>query len=1173
MRAITLSRPARLLALALIILLSVTATRAQLVSDGATATINGTATNIAGFMIVGNTGPNTTLIVTNGGSVTSGSTGLGGNLSSTNNLVAVSGAGSRMTTLGGGSVFRIGDGSAFNRLLISEGGAVTDGYGVVGYPVGASNNSVLVTGSGSAWTNGVLFIGEGGTSNSVTVANGGQVQSFTSIIGVVASASNNWATVTGTNSFWTTAGTLNVGGAGSGSRLQVSSNGTVTASAMTLGDQLTSSNNVLSIAAGNVMVTNASGTGVLDVRSGKVEFTAGTLIADELLLFNDTATFTFNSGTLVTRSATIYTGFTLDNGDTGPAGATIRNPFSIAIPSTPPATLSPSTINVSNLLGTLSRVTVTVSNLSHGAASELRLLLVGPNGESVVLMGAAGLFLPIANVTLTFDDAAANPTPPTAPLTTGTYFPTNYSVGNFTPPAPAGPYTNPLAVFNGSNPNGTWSLFVDDPYVFNSGSVAAGWSLNLVTTLPPPTWDVRSNTTPTLVTSLVIGSNKPNSTLLITNGSTLLTASCVSGWNESSTNNRVLVSGPATRWTNAYFISIGEQGDANEFVVSNGAVVATKSGGLGDKGDANTAVVTGTGSLWSCSQDLYFGVFGSANLLVVSNSGTVESPYLVLGYDPSAADNRVIVDGGTLRTTNYGFGSLDVQRGTCVFNAGLIEADYFGVTNNPSYFDFNGGMLITRRADFQKDILMGSSVGSSSATWIMGSGDATNTVQNLVVGFTAANNKLLITNGGTLFVSSDFIDIGETPAATNNRVLVSDPGSRLLNNGSLSLGYDSSGNQMVISNGAAVANEFGVLGLYGNANMTVVTGAGSSWNNHMDLIIGSESGANLLVITNGGTVSAANIFLGAVDRPADNRVTVAGGTLRVTNTLGNAKLSISGGTNVFNAGLIETDNLEILISSGTFTFNGGTLNARAATVANGALFTVGNGTSAATYRMTGTNTHAFTSGLRIANNGVLAGNGNLNSVLTVASGGTLSPGTSLGRILLFYAPVLQGNVAMEISKTGITLASDRVDCSVALPYGGSLTVSKLGPDALAVGDSFKLFSAPGYSGAFNSLSLPALPSGLAWTNRLSLNGTIAVITNQPTPQITNLTKSGTNLIFNVTGGATSGSWNLLTSTNVALPLASWITNRSGAFDGSGNVNFTNGINATEPQRYFRIKTP
>jgi T5SS/PEP-CTERM-associated repeat protein len=1172
MRAIILSRLVRPLALTLTILLIAAGASAQLVSDGTTATINGTATNIAGFLIIGNTGPNTTLIVTNGGNVTSGSIGIGGNTSSTNNLVAVSGVGSQMTTPGGGSVFRIGDGSAFNRLLISEGGAVTTGYGVVGYPVGASNNSVLVTDSGSAWTNDFLFIGEGGASNSVTVANGGQVQSFGSIIGVVASASNNWVSVTGTNSLWTTASTLNIGGAGEGSRLQVSSNGTVIAATMTLGDQVTSSNNVLSIAAGNVMVTNASGTGVLDVRSGKVEFTAGNLIADELLVTNETSQFIFNSGTLVTRSATMFYGINLDSGATGPAGATIANPFSIAIPSVPPATLSPSTINVSNLLGTLSRVTVTVSNLSHGASSELRLLLVGPNGESVVLMGAAGLFLPTTNVTLTFDDAAANPTPPSAPLTTGTYFPTNYIPGNFTPPAPAGPYTNQLAVFNGSNPNGTWSLFVDDPYEFNSGSIAAGWSLNLVTTLPPVTWDVRSNTTPSFVGNfLTVGSNKPNSTLLITNGGTLLNDKCVVGWNESSTNNRVLLSGPDSRWTNSVVISIGEYGGANEFVVSNGAVLSTSRSLLGIVSDANTAVVTGTGSLWSCIDVIEVGSYGAGNQLVVSNGGTVEAQYLIIGYDPSAQDNRVIVDGGTLRVTELG--AFDIQRGTCVFNAGLIEADYFGLTNNASFFEFNGGMLITRHADFQKDILMGSSVGSSSATWIMGSGDATNTVPNLVVGYTAANNTLLITNGGTLFVSGDFIDVGETPAAPNNRVLVSDPGSLLHNNGNLSVGYDSSGNQLVVSNGAAVVNQYGSLGLFGNANTAVVTGAGSVWSNHLDLSVGSESGANLLLATDGGTVSAANIFLGAVDRIADNRVIVAGGTLRATNALGNSKLSISGGTNVFNAGLIETDNLEILISSGSFAFNGGTLNTRAATIANGALFTVGNGSSAATYRMTGTNTHAFTSGMRIANNGVLAGNGNLNSVLTVASGGTLSPGTSLGRILLFYAPALQGNVAMDISKTGTTLASDRLDCSVALPYAGSLTVNKLGPDALALGDSFKLFSAPGYSGAFNSISLPSLPVGLAWTNRLAINGTIAVVTNQPAPQITNLTKTGTNLIFNVTGGAASGSWHLLTSTNVALPLANWITNRSGAFDGSGNANFTNGINATEPQRYFRIKTP
>jgi hypothetical protein len=50
----------------------------------------------------------------------------------------------------------------------------------------------------------------------------------------------------------------------------------------------------------------------------------------------------------------------------------------------------------------------------------------------------------------------------------------------------------------------------------------------------------------------------------------------------------------------------------------------------------------------------------------------------------------------------------------------------------------------------------------------------------------------------------------------------------------------------------------------------------------------------------------------------------------------------------------------------------------------------------------------------------------------------------------------------------------------ALTCGGTLIVTNIGVVALAAGDSFKLFNAASYSGAFAKVILPPLPAGLGW---------------------------------------------------------------------------------------------
>jgi len=442
---------------------------------------------------------------------------------------------------------------------------------------------------------------------------------------------------------------------------------------------------------------------------------------------------------------------------------------------------------------------------------------------------------------------------------------------------------------------------------------------------------------------------------------------------------------------------------------------------------------------------------------------------------------------------------------------------------------------------------------------------------NLLVGNNSAGNQLLVSAGGA--VANAFGILGNSSIANSNLAVVTGAGSLWTNSSGMYAGYSSSGNQLVVSNGAVVATSFGGVGINPTAsnNLAVVTGAGSLWANSNDIVVGSSGKGNQLVVGDGGTVQAANAYVGA--NSIDNRVTVSGGNLIVTNSGGTGTLNILRGTNVLNAGLIQTDNL--LLNNGAlgrFEFNGGTLITRGSTVNNGQAFVVGNGSSGATYQLNGNGLHTFSDGLVISTAATLTGEGTVAGPITIQSGGNLSPNAPVGLLVLSNSPVLQGSVLMQVSVKGIVHTNNQIQVAASLTYGGNLVVSKLGPDALAIGDSIQLFSATSYGGAFTGMSLPSPGSGLMWTNQLLLNGSIAVVP-QVQPSINGLVKSGTNLVFNVSGGSPGGAYTLLTSTNVALPLSSWTTNSTGNFDWMGNITLTNGINPNEAQRYFNIRVP
>jgi hypothetical protein len=154
------------------------------------------------------------------------------------------------------------------------------------------------------------------------------------------------------------------------------------------------------------------------------------------------------------------------------------NTASIAITAFQQST--PSQILVSGFAKEVADVEVTLSSFTHGNPGDIDFLLVGPGGQSALVVSDVGDSA--AAVTLTLDDGATGQVPSSGPLASGTFQPTNFGTANdtFAPPAPAKPSNAKLGVFNSTDPNGVWTLYVKNGTV-GTGAVNGGWGLKITT--------------------------------------------------------------------------------------------------------------------------------------------------------------------------------------------------------------------------------------------------------------------------------------------------------------------------------------------------------------------------------------------------------------------------------------------------------------------------------------------------------------------------------------------------------------------------------------------------------------------------------------------------------------------------------------------------------------------
>jgi autotransporter-associated beta strand protein len=257
---------------------------------------------------------------------------------------------------------------------------------------------------------------------------------------------------------------------------------------------------------------------------------------------------------------------------------------------------------------------------------------------------------------------------------------------------------------------------------------------------------------------------------------------------------------------------------------------------------------------------------------------------------------------------------------------------------------------------------------------------------------------------------------------------------------------------------------------------------------------------------------------------------------------------------VGSGGLVKIGSGRMVMAGGFNGYQGQTI------VSNGTLLVDGNYTEFGSFTVRG---------------GTLGGVGNIAAApVIIEANGSLAPGsvaTPIGTLSFGNSVTLGGTNVMDVDKTGGGISSDFMARIDALTLGGRLRLNITG-EPLAEGDTIQLYGFNSASGSFSAI-IPATPGpNLKWdTSALNSSGVLVVTSSRP--RFGTISRSDGNVVMSGSGGSSGGTFNILTSTDIAAPLSSWTQVATGTFDGSGNFSVTLAIDPNTPQRFFLIQLP
>ncbi|MGD1083981.1 MAG: polysaccharide lyase family protein [Verrucomicrobiota bacterium] len=705
-----------------------------------------------------------------------------------------------------------------------------------------------------------------------------------------------------------------------------------------------------------------------------------------------------------------------------------------------------------------------------------------------------------------------------------------------------------------------------------SAAPAGSW-INTITTSPQG-WNVNSNWGG--------GGAFPNSTQAVVSINSAIAA------NQTITLNQAVTIGA---------MNIGSPSDAASFnVTGNGGTLLLD----------NTPATASLLQLSTSKGDTISAPMAVNGGLLVTNAST--STFTLSG-GISGATNGVTLNGPViLGGSNTYTGNTTVLGGNVTVSGGTINSPGGAITvgNGVTGVSFNvtGGTVTANTLNVAP---VANSTGDSAS--ITGSGSAVFTNVNLGGGGDTSGPLTINTTGSVaLGALIDYKDLqGTGPSATsgliiNNgavtatSVIIQNTGSGAnmnMTGGSLTIGNSSSSGAFKIGNSTSTRGGWltmtgGSLTYLGTDGLLLNTASGGANGANISgaASVASLTGVTLNQVNAAGTTSwlvvsaGATLYLGGVglviNQPGAT-VYASLGTATVgaiTNWSSSAPITLGGNTTfqAADASMVAHD-----ISLGGAVSGGGGLTktgAGALTLSGGNTYTGGTTISAGTLLANNTAGSGTGAGaVTVASGGTLGGAGFISGAVTVNAGGALAPGSPSGVLTLSNSLTLSsgGTTLMQVGHS--PPANNAVNITGALTEGGTLNVTNIGAGALAAGDSFKLFNAGNYGGAFANVVLPPLPAGLGWnTNALSTNGALSVVV-AGAPVIDAFSVLTSGLVFTGMGGVANANYYLLTSTDITAPVSNWTRLFTNQFDNNGDFNCTNPPGAGQPQEFYLLELP